>query len=448
MRADWREDYQRKLCSAVEAASRVKSGDAIYAGGFSVIPYDFTEALAERKDELHNVDYHGVLTPYCLKILNGEFKGHINYSTIFTGPYERLKTIEGNVEQLSVHLGELDRYLAERVKPDVLAINVSEPDEHGYMTFGPCGGMGLHTAKELATTIIVTVQKSQPKVPGDLNVIHVSEVHAIIETEVPIPNLPGAPVTEIDQQIASHVVPLVEDGSTIQIGIGGVPGAIALNLADKKDLGIHTEMLTDAMYHLVKVGAVTGARKNKYPGKIVYGFAAGSSDLLEFLDDNPECVIRPVSETVDAHLCGQNDNFVSINTCLMVSITGQVAAEAVNFVQISGTGGQLDLVRAARNSSGGKSIIAFASTRELKSGEKISAITLALPPGTPVTTPRTDVEYIATEYGVVNLRYKSNAERAAALISIAHPDFRDELRDGLVKFSHLTRDDLARDDPD
>jgi len=443
MKRNWREDYQNKLCSAAEAAQRVNSGDSIFAGGFSVMPHDFTEALAERKNELKDVNYHGILTPYCFKILNGEFKGHINYSTIFTGPYERFKTGEGNVDQLSVHLGELDRYLAERVKPNVLAINVSEPDQHGYMTFGPCGGMGLHTAKELATTIIVTVQKSQPKVPGDLNVIHVNEVDAIIETDIPIPNLPSAPASDIDQQIASHVVPLVEDGSTIQIGIGGVPGAVAYSLADKKDLGIHTEMLTDAMFHLVKVGAVTGARKNKYPGKIVYGFAGGSSDLLEFLDDNPECVIRPVSETVDAHLCGQNDNFVSINTCLMVSITGQVASEAVNFTQISGTGGQLDLVRAARNSKGGKSIIAFASTRELKSGERISAITLALPPGTPVTTPRTDVEYIATEYGVVNLRYKSNAERAAALIGIAHPDFRDELRAGLVSQSHLTMDDLA-----
>jgi 4-hydroxybutyrate CoA-transferase len=226
------------------------------------------------------------------------------------------------------------------------------------------------------------------------------------------------------------------------VGIGGVPGAVAYSLTQKKDLGIHTEMLSDAMFHLIKAGAVTGVRKNRYPGKIVYGFAAGSSDLLEFLDDNPECIIRPVSETVDAHLCGLNDNFISINTCLMVSIGGQVAAEAVNYAQISGTGGQLDLVRAARNSKGGKSIIAFASTRELKSGEKISSIMLSLPPGTPVTTPRTDVEYLATEYGVVNLRYKSNAERAAALISIAHPDFRDELRAGVVSESHLTLDDL------
>jgi acyl-CoA hydrolase len=192
-------------------------------------------------------------------------------------------------------------------------------------------------------------------------------------------------------------------------------------------------MLTDQMFHLVEVGAVNGARKNLSPGKIVYGFAAGSSELLDYLDDNPECVIRPLSETINAHLCGLNDNFVSINTCLMVSITGQVAAEAVNFLQISGTGGQLDLVRAARNSKNGKSIIALASTRTLKSGEKMSAIVLGLPPGTPVTTPRTDVEYIATEYGVVNLRYKSNMERAEALISIAHPDFRDELRAELEK---------------
>jgi len=442
MNRNWLESYQDKLCSAAEAAKRINSGDSIFGAGFSSMPFDFTEALAERKDELQDVNYYGVLSPYCFKILNGDFKGHINYITVFSGPFERAKVVEGNVAQLSVHLGEVSRFLQDRAKPDVLAINVSEPDAHGYMSFGPCGGLGVHTAVELAKTIIVTVQKSQPRALGDLNVIHVNDVDAIIETNVPIPNLPSAPGSELEQQIAAHVEPLVEDGSTIQMGIGGVPGAIAYSLADKKDLGIHTEMLTDGMFHLVKVGAVTGRRKNKYPGKIVYGFAAGSNEMLEFLNDNPECVIRPIDEVVDAHLCGQNDKFVSINTCLMVTITGQVAAEAVNYVQISGTGGQLDLVRAARNSKGGMSVIALASTRTLKSGEVMSAITLALPPGTPVTTPRTDVEYIATEYGIVNLRYKSNVERAAALISIAHPDFREELRKGLVDQSHVTVEDI------
>lgn len=439
---DWHKEYQDKLCSAAAAAELVKSGDAIFSAGFSAMPLEFSEAIAERKDSLEDVAYYGCLSPYPLKIMDGGFKGHINYITIFTGPVERIKAPEGNIDQLSVHLGELDRFLVERVKPTIVAVNVSEPDKHGWMTFGPCGGMGLHTAKELADKVIVTVQPSQPKVPGDFNTIHVSEVDAIIETDVPIPNLPSSEPTEIDNQIAAHVGPLVEDGSTIQVGIGGLPGAVALSLAKKKDLGIHTEMLTDAMYHLVKVGAVTGSRKNRYPGKIVYGFAAGSNELLEFLDENPRCIIRPVSETVDAHLCGLNDNFVSINTCLMTSITGQIASEAINYSQISGTGGQLDLVRAARNSKGGKSFIVLASTRMLKSGERFSNISLGLPPGSPVTTPRTDVEYVATEYGVVNLRYKSNLERARALISIAHPDFRDELRSGLTNATHYMLDDL------
>jgi 4-hydroxybutyrate CoA-transferase len=433
MSHDWREEYQSKLCTAADAARRIKSGDSIFTAGFSAMPYDFTEALAERKDELRDVEYYGCLSPYLFKIFDGDFKGHINYSTIFSGGYERLKAVEGNINQMSVHLAECDRFVEERVKPDVMAVNVSVPDKHGWMTYGPCGGMALHKAKEVSKSVIVTVQASQPKVPGEFNTIHVREVDAIIETEVPIPNLPSGEPTDVENAIASHVVPLVEDGSTIQIGIGGIPGAVAFNLAQKKDLGIHTEMLTDAMYHLVKVGAVTGARKNLHPGRIVYGFAAGSTELLEFLDDNPACIIRPLSETIDAHLCGLNDTFISINTCLLVSITGQVAAEAAGWSQISGTGGQLDLVRAARNSKGGKSFIVLASTRTLKSGERISAISLGLPAGTPVTTPRTDVEYVATEYGVVNLRYKSNTERASALISIAHPDFREALRTGLER---------------
>jgi acyl-CoA hydrolase len=430
---DWRADYNAKLCSASEAARRIKSGDSIFAAGGSAIPLEFTEALAERKDELQDVDYYACLSTYPLKIFDGEFKGHINYHTLFTGPYERLKAPEGNINQLSVHLAETERYLEERVRPSVLAVNVSAPDAHGWMTFGPLGGMALHKAKELAGTVIATVQPTQPRIRGEFNDIHVSEVDAIIETDIPIPTLPSAPPTETEKQIASHVVPLIEDGSTIQIGIGGVPGAVASQLARKKHLGIHTEMLTTAMFELVKCGAVTGERKNLDPGRIVFGFAAGSNELLEFLDDNPECIIRPLKNIVDAHECGLNDNFVSINTCLMVSITGQVAAEAVNWVQISGTGGQLDLVRAARNSRNGKSFIVLESTRTLKSGKRISSIVLNFPPGTPVTTPRTDVEYIGTEYGVVKLRYKSNVERARALISIAHPDFREELREGLIR---------------
>ena len=433
MSHDWREEYQSKLCTAADAARRIKSGDSIFTAGFSAMPFDFTEALAERKDELRNVEYYGCLSPYLFKIFDGDFKGHINYSTIFSGGYERFKAAEGNINQMSVHLAECDRFVEERVKPDVMAVNVSPPDKHGWMTYGPCGGMALHKAKEISKSVIVTVQKSQPKVPGEFNIIHVREVDAIIETDVPIPNLPSTEPTDVENAIASHVVPLVEDGSTIQIGIGGIPGAVALNLSEKKDLGIHTEMLTDAMFHLVQAGAVTGVRKNLHPGRIVYGFAAGSTELLEFLDDNPVCIIRPLSEAIDAHLCGLNDSFISINTCLLVSITGQVAAEAAGWSQISGTGGQLDLVRAARNSKGGKSFIVLASTRTLKSGERISAISLGLPPGTPVTTPRTDVEYVATEYGVVNLRYMSNTERASALISIAHPDFREALRAGLEK---------------
>jgi 4-hydroxybutyrate CoA-transferase len=218
----------------------------------------------------------------------------------------------------------------------------------------------------------------------------------------------------------------------IQVGIGGVPGAVAKGLVAKKDLGIHSEMLSDDMYYLIEQGAVTGARKNIMEGKVVFAFAAGGADLMTYIDDNPSCVILPLSKTIDAHDCGLNDNFVSINTCLMVSVTGQVAAEAVNWVQISGTGGQLDLVRAARNSKNGKSFIVLPSTRTLKSGQRISNITLGLPPGTPVTTPRTDVDYIATEYGCVRLRYQSNRERVEAMLSITHPDFRDELIAGLA----------------
>lgn len=430
--SDWRAEYQKKLMTANQAAQLVRPGDSIFAGGASAIPQEFSDALAERGGELQNVDYYAALALFPLKLLDGEMKGRVNYHTIFTGPYERAKAPEGNVNQMSVHLAEVDRFIHERAKPNILSVNVSPPDKHGWMTFGPSGGMGQHAALRIATTTIVTVQPSQPRVNGEFNTVHVSEVDAIIETDEPIATLPSAPSTEVEKRIASHVVPLVPDGATIQIGIGGVPGAVAYDLAGKKNLGIHTEMLSDAMFSLIRAGAVTGAHKNIRPGKVVFSFAAGGADLMDYLDDNPECVILPLSEAINDHDCGKNDGFVSINTCLMVSVTGQVAAEAVNWTQISGTGGQLDLVRAARNSKGGKSFFVMASTRRLKGGETISNIALGLAPGTPVTTPRTDIEYVATEYGCVNLRYLSNTDRIEALISIAHPDFREELRAGVL----------------
>ncbi len=429
---DWRDEYQKKLMTADQAAALIGSGDSIYAGGASAIPQEFSDALAERSAELENVDFYAALALFPLRLLDGQMKGRINYHTAFTGPYERAKAPEGNINQMSLHLAEIDRFLQERAKPNVLAVNVSPPDKHGWMTFGPCGGMGQHAALQIATTTIVTVQPSQPRVYGEYNTIHVSDVDAIIETETPIVGLPSSPPTDLEKRIASHVAPLVPDGATIQIGIGAVPGAVAYTLADKKDLGIHTEMLSEAMFALIEAGAVTGSRKNMRPGKVVFGFAAGGPDMMKYLDDNPECVILPLSQAINDHDCGKNDRFVSINTCLMVSVTGQVAAEAVNWTQISGTGGQLDLVRAARNSKDGKSFFVMASTRKLKDGKLISNITLGLPPGTPVTTPRTDVEYIATEFGCVNLRYLSNVDRINALISIAHPDFRDELRAGVL----------------
>ena len=430
--ADWRQEYQDKLTTAERAALLVQPGDSIFSGGLSAIPQGFADAVAARADELTDVDYYAALSPYPLKVLDGELRGSVNYHTIFTGPFERMKAHEGNVNQLSVHLAEIDRFLEERAKPTIMAVNVSPPDKHGYMTYGPCGGLGQAAAKRIARTTIVTVMASQPTVFGDDNVIHVSEVDAILESDLPMPNLPSADPTELEERIAAHVVPLVPDGATMQIGIGGVPGAVARSLVDKKDLGIHTEMLSEAMYSLITAGAVTGARKNIEPGKVVYSFAAGGADMMNYLDSNPECLNMALSKAINAHDCGKNDRFVSINTCLMVSITGQVAAEAVDWVQVSGTGGQLDLVRAARNSKGGLSFFVMPSTRTLKDGRRISNIALGLPPGTPVTTPRTDVQYIATEYGCVNLRYKSNIERVEALISIAHPDFRDELRQGLL----------------
>ena len=317
--ADWRDDYRAKLMTADQAAQLVRSGDSIFVGGGSSIPLEFSQALADRSAELENVDFYAALALFPLKVLDGEMKGRINYHTIFTGRFERMKAPEGNVNQLSVHLAETDRFIRERAKPTVLSVNVSPPDKHGWMTFGPAAGMGQHEALKLASTTIVTVQPTQPRVYGEFNTIHVSQVDAIVETEIPIASLPSAPPTDLENQIASHVVPLVPDGATIQIGIGGVPGAVAHSLAEKKNLGIHR----DVQRRHVLLGA--GRRCDRSlqehsPGKVVFSFAAGGPDLMNYVDDNPECVILPLSRAINDHDCGKNDSFVSINTaswCLL-----------------------------------------------------------------------------------------------------------------------------------
>ena len=294
------------------------------------------------------------------------------------------------------------------------------------MSMGPCGGVGCLAALEIVDKVILSVNEALPYVHGERNRIHVSQASHIALTDAVLSTPTTVEPAAIEKEIAAQIVPHIHDGDTLQIGIGGIPNALAYSLDSKKDLGVHTEMLTDSIVHLAKQGVVTGRRKNHYPGKIVFSFASGSQELLDFTNENDDLVILPVEEVVSASEAARNDNFCSINTCMMVDLTGQVASESVGLTQISGTGGQLDLIRGAKLSKGGRAFIALTAARETAKG-LASNIRLTLPPGTAVTTPRSDAQYIVTEYGVADMRQKSLEQRALSLIEIAHPDVREEL---------------------
>lgn len=422
----WQEAYKNKLTSFDEAVKKIDSGDVVWISGITDTPFQLIDAMCARKDELTDVKVIGGILVKPFDFLKKEFKGHINYQSVFLGPVERMFVPQGNVEVTSMHFSETTAAIKNKFKPTVLMVTCTPPDENGYMRFGPLGSFSCDAAAEVADKIIIQVNKHMPVIEGHQNTIHVDRVDVICEGDYELPCLPNPPVDEDDKKIASFIEPMINDGDTLQIGIGGIGNAVAYSLDGKKDLGIHSEMLVDSLVDLAKKGVVTGNKKNLNPGKITFGFAAGGKELLDFIGDNPQCEIRPFEYTNDPLIIGANDNMISINSAISVDLTGQVCSESIGFKQFSSTGGQIDFVRGARISKGGKSFIALKSTVKTEKG-LASKITTKLAPGTVVTTPRSDIEYLVTEYGMVNLKYKSIPERVKAIISIAHPDFRDQL---------------------
>lgn len=423
---DWKETYKSKLVDFAEAVKAVRSGDSIWVAPTTSSPPDLVNALCNRAEELENVNVYSGLLMYPFALLKPNFKGHLNYHTFFLGPIERKFMPHGNVDVISVHFSKIDWMMNNIVKARVLMAEVSLPDERGYMSWGPLGTFCNDLVADNAEVVMVQVNKNVPFVYGEKNVIHVSQVDYICEKDHPLPELPNSPVTEIEKKIAGHILPHIPDGATVQIGLGGIANAVGYGLEDKKDMGVHTEMLTESLVYLAKKGVINCSKKNYYKGKIVCGFGIGNKELYEYMDRNPMVHVAPVYEVNNPYNVAQNDNFISINNALMVDLTGQVCSESLGFEQFSCTGGQLDFVRAAAMSKGGKSFIALSSVVETKNGLQ-SRIVLQFPPGSVITTPRSDVQYIVTEYGIADLYNKSIARRVHELAKIAHPDFREQL---------------------
>ena len=416
--------------SAEAAASLVQSGMWLDYGATHCEPDVFDKALAARKDELENVKIRSCLSLRPRAVLEADPEGkHFHlFSWHFSG-YERKKHDVGRCNYTPLNLGEVPDYYRRFIEPiDIVILKTCPMDDGGYFNFGPTN-LWQRAAIDSAKLVILEITREMPYVFGKDNGVHLSEVDYIIEGDhQPCAELPNLEPTDIDRVVAKLIADEVEDGCCLQIGIGGMPNAVCSLLMETgvKDLGIHTEMLTDGLGLLYRSGKVTGARKTLEPGKIVYTFALGSAALYATVNRNPHMYCHQVDYTNSPHIIMQNEKVVSINNTTQIDLQGQAASESDGHRHISGTGGQLQFVRGAYASKGGKSFICLSSTYE-KKGERRSRIVFTLTPGNIVTTPRSDVMYVVTEYGMVNLKGKSVAERAKSLINLAHPDFREEL---------------------
>jgi butyryl-CoA:acetate CoA-transferase len=427
------EEYRQKLVTADEAVKVVKSGDWVDYGWCNGTPDALDRALAKRTDELTDVKLRGGILMKMPAVFEREDAAeHFCWNSWHMGGIERKLISRGCSFYSPIRYSELPRYYREHIEPDDVVMIVTTPmDAHGFFNFGP-NASHLMAAIERAKTVIVEVNKNMPRCLGGFeSEIHISKVDYIVEGDNPaIGELPaGGPATEIDKKVAKLIVDEIPNGACLQLGIGGMPNAVGALIAesDLKDLGVHTEMYVDAFVDIAKAGKITGAKKNIDRFRQTYAFGAGTKKMYDYMNDNPELMSAPVDYTNDVRVIAQIDNFISINNAVDVDLFGQVSAESSGIRQISGAGGQMDFVMGAYLSNGGKSFICLSSTFTDKTGKTTSRIRPTLIEGSVVTDTRPTTEYIVTEYGMVNLKGLSAWERAEKLISIAHPDFREEL---------------------
>ena len=430
---DYQQMYQNKLTTAASAANVIQSGDWVDYGWCVNTPVAVDKEVAKRLPSLENVNFRGGILMWVPEIFQIEDPAaHMTWNSWHMGGVERKAVAQGFSFYAPIRYSELPRYYRDLSCPSRVAIfQVSPMDEHGYFSFGPSASH-LAACCERAEVIIVEVNENMPRCLGGFeNGIHISKVDMVVEGDnPPIGEMGGgAAATDVDQAVAKLIVEEIPDGACLQLGIGGMPNAVGTMIAesDLKDLGVHTEMYVDAFVDIAKAGKITGARKNIDRYRQTYAFGAGTKKMYDYLNDNPECMSAPVEFTNDIRSISALDNFISINNTVDIDLYGQVNAESAGIKNISGAGGQLDFVLGAYLSKGGKSFICCSSTFTNKQGEKVSRIRPTLANGSIVTDTRANIHYFVTEYGKVNLKGLSTWQKAEAIISVAHPDFRDDL---------------------
>ncbi len=422
---NWKDYYLSHIVNAQDAAKFVPSGARVVVGHACASPETLLSALVERADSLRDVSIiHMVAmgeSPYCAP----QYADSFRHVALFAGGSTRKAIADGRADYIPCFFSRIPELFREGgLKPDVAMIIVSPPDEHGHVSLG----ISVDYTREAvlqAGLVIAEVNPNMPRTFGN-TFLHVNDISWFVPVESPIIQLPAPQCGETERRIGSHVASLVRDGDCLQLGIGAIPDAVLSFLADKRDLGIHSEMISDGVMELVQKGVVTNRRKRVLPGKSVASFVMGSSRLYRWLDNNPVVELHAVDWVNDPRVIGQNDNVVSVNSAISVDLLGQAAADMMGTRQFSGVGGQVDFVRGAAFSHGGRSILAFPATT---SNGKISRICTSLLPGQAVTTSRNDVDFVVTEYGIASLAGKTVLERARALVAIAAPDFRDALRE-------------------
>ncbi len=419
---NWREIYQSKLTTANEAIKFIHDGDKVVTGFGCGEPFGIERALVENYENYHDVEIISMLTlgdsPWC----RPEMKGHFKLNCLFAAQSNRKAISLGVSEFTTSHFYEIPDLIKNYICPKVAIVMVSPPDEHGYVSFGTTVDYTRGTA-DYCDIIIAQVNKYMPRTFGN-SFMHVRDFTCFVECNEPLPEVKSVDISETEMEIGKYCASLIKDGDCLQLGIGGIPNAVCAQLWDKKDLGLHSELVGDGVVDLLEAGIINNKKKNKNPFRTILGAAFGSEKLNNYINNNPSVELHPINYVNNPSVIAQNDNMVSINSCLQIDLLGQVVSDTVGLNQYSAVGGQVDFVRGATMSKGGRSIIAMPSTA--KKG-LISRIVPLITEGSAVTTPRNDVNYVVTEYGIAQLKGKTLKERAKALIRIAHPKFRPHL---------------------